>query len=178
MKRSEFLNKIKHNRRPVVVDLWAPWCTPCKVMKPALSQVEKQYAGKVDILKVNIDESAEVAKELHVMSIPTLVGFADGREIIRRTGVQTQGMLEAFFDATYKQEKPAIMPQAPATRLWRTVLGLGALVLGWYLDRSIWLMILGGLIIFSGYYDRCPIMNFLLPKIKSFFRPPKKIVND
>ncbi len=178
MKLTEFHGKIKHNRRPLVVDFWAPWCTPCKVMKPALSQVEKQYAGKVDVLKVNIDESAEVAKELHIMSIPTLVGFAEGKEILRRTGVQTQGMLGAFFEATSNQEKPAIMPQAPATRLWRTVLGLGVLVLGWYFDRSIWLMVLGGLIVFSGYYDRCPIMKFLFPKIKGVFKSPTKTAGE
>ena len=174
MNISEFKNKIKRNHKPMVVDFWAPWCTPCKVMKPALSQIEKQYSGKVEILKINIDESAEIAKELRVMSIPTLIGFADGKEIIRRAGVQTQNMLEAFFDATHKGEKPAIMPQAPGTRLWRTVLGMGILVAGWILDRSIWIMILGGLVVFSAFYDRCPIMRMVIPKLKSLFTRSNK----
>jgi thioredoxin len=158
MKKLEFLRKVKNNRNPMVVDLWAPWCTPCKAMKPTLVQVSQQYAGKVDVLKINIDESPEVMKELGVMSIPTLIGYAKGQEILRRTGIQTQNMLETFFEATYTQTKPALMPPAPATRFIRSILGIGVMILGWSLDRSLVLMILGGVVIFTAFYDRCPIL--------------------
>ena len=88
-------------------------------------------------LKINADESNEVMKYLGVMSIPTVIGFASGNEILRRSGMQTQGMLDFFFDATVNQKKPAIMPPAPATRVIRTILGLAILVLGWFWDRTL-----------------------------------------
>lgn len=138
-------------------------------MQPALDEMIEKYRGRVDVLKVNADESPEVLKELGIMSIPTLVGFAGGKEILRRSGVQTSGMLDFFFTATFNQTKPAIMPPAPAARIFRTLIGVTLLGLGWYLWRSPWVMAAGGLVVFSAFYDRCPIMNALLPKIKNLF---------
>jgi len=169
MKNLEFKRKIKTNIRPVVVDLWAPWCTPCKVMAPAFKEVSQNYNGKVDILKINADESPDVMKELQVMSIPTVIGFSNGTEILRRSGMQTAGMLDIFFQATLNGIKPAIMPPAPAARIFRTIIGLGVVLLGWFTSQSILIMVLGGLIIFSGYYDRCPIFKAIFPRIKSIF---------
>ena len=174
MKKLEFQRRIKNNIKPIIIDLWAPWCTPCKVMAPGFKETSEKYKGKVDVLKINADESTEVMKELGVMSIPTLIGFANGKEILRRSGMQTQGMLDFFFDATLNQKKPAIMPQAPATRVIRTILGLAVLVLGWFWDRSLIIMIIGGLVVFSGYYDRCPIIKAITPRIKSLFQKAEK----
>lgn len=175
MKKLEFQRKIKYNPRPIVVDLWAPWCSPCKAMAPAFKEVSQKYSGQVDVLKINADDSPDVMKELGVMSIPTTIGFAKGEEILRRTGMQTQSMLEFFFDATLSQKKPAVMPPAPATRVIRTILGLGVATLGWFvLDRSILIVIAGGIILFSGYYDRCPIFRAIAPRIKAIFQPSKK----
>ena len=173
MKKLEFERKIRNNPRPVIVDLWAPWCTPCKAMAPAFKQVSQNYNGKVDVLKINADESPDVLKALNVMSIPTVLGFSGGNEIMRRTGVQTQGMLEFFFESTLKGEKPAIMPPAPATRLIRTILGLAVLLVGWLVYHSVPIIVLGGLVVFSGYYDRCPIMRALIPRVKTLFRSGK-----
>lgn len=174
MKRLEFERRIKMSKKPVVVDLWAPWCTPCKAMGPALKQISQQYEDRVDVLKINVDESPEVMTKLGVMSIPTLVGFANGNEIVRRTGVQTPGMLDFFFKSTYEQKRPAIMPPAPAARIFRTALGIGCLAAGWYFGQSILLMVLGGLILFSAFYDRCPIMRAILPKIRGWIAKKKE----
>jgi len=64
MKKLEFERKIRNNPRPIIVDLWAPWCTPCKAMAPAFKQVSQNYNGKVDVLKINADESPDVLKAL------------------------------------------------------------------------------------------------------------------
>jgi thioredoxin 1 len=175
MKKLEFQRKIKYSPRPIIVDLWAPWCSPCKAMAPGFKEVSQKYSGKVDVLKINVDDSPDVMKELGVMSIPTVIGFAKGEEIIRRTGMQTQGMLEFFFETTLSQKKPAIMPPAPAARVFRTILGLAVAALGWFVGHSIWIVIIGGIVVFSGYYDRCPIFRAIAPRIKSLFQPSKKV---
>lgn len=173
MKKLEFQRKIKNNPRPIIVDLWAPWCAPCRAMEPAFKQTSQKYSGRVDVLKINADESPEVLKELGVMSIPTVIGFANGAEILRRSGMQTQGMLDFFFEATFNQKKPAVMPPAPAARVVRTILGVSLLIAGWFMGQSIWLMVLGGVVIFSGYYDRCPIFKAIAPRVKSLFQQAK-----
>jgi thioredoxin 1 len=173
MKKLEFQRKIISNPRPLIVDLWAPWCSPCKAMAPGFKVVSQKYQGQVDVLKINVDESPEVMKELGVMSIPTVIGFARGEEILRRTGMQTQGMLDFFFETTLSEKKPAIMPPAPATRVIRTLLGLTVAALGWFMWDSILVTIAGGIIVFSGYYDRCPIFRAIAPRIKSLFSPSK-----
>ncbi len=169
MKNIEFKRRVNNSLRPVVVDLWAPWCTPCKAMAPAIAEISQKYDSKVDVLKINVDESPEVMKELKVMSIPTLIGFAKGNEVLRRTGMQTAGMLDYFFEATMNEKKPDIIPPAPAARVFRTIIGLGVVLFGWFTERSVLLMILGGLIMFSGFYDRCPIFRAIYPRIKSLF---------
>lgn len=174
MKKQEFLRKIKYNSRPVVVDLWAPWCSPCKAMAPGFKEVSQKFSGQVDVLKINADDSPDVMKYLGVMSIPTVIGYAKGEEIVRRTGMQTQGMLEFFFETTLSQKKPAIMPPAPAARLFRTVLGLGIAALGWFVWHSILIAIVGGVVIFTGYYDRCPVFRAIAPRIKNLFQRSKK----
>jgi hypothetical protein len=112
-------------------------------------------------------------RELGVMSIPTVIGFANGQEILRRSGMQTEGMLDFFFEATYNQKKPAVMPPAPAARVVRTILGISIMVAGWFWGQSVWLMALGGVVIFSGYYDRCPVFKVLAPRVKSLFQQSK-----
>jgi thioredoxin len=86
MNSKVFFNKLKNNPRPVVVDLWAPWCGPCKAMEPAFKAAGEKFAGKVDVLKINADESPDVLKELGVRAIPTVISFAHGEAIVGGPG--------------------------------------------------------------------------------------------
>jgi thioredoxin len=173
MKNSEFQKQLADNPRPVVVDLWAPWCMPCRAMAPAFKQASQKYDGRVDILKINADQSPEVLKALKVMGIPTVVGFAGGKEILRRTGTQSAEMLDIFFDATLHQHKPDIIPPAPIDRLLRSGAGLAFMVLGWFYGQSILLMGVGGVLLFSAFYDRCPIYRAVFPRLAAMFRRSK-----
>lgn len=64
---------------PVVIDLWAPWCGPCKALTPTLESVAADYDGKIKVVKLNIDDSPKIAAQYQVMSIPTILFFKDGK---------------------------------------------------------------------------------------------------
>ena len=83
---------------PVLLDLWAPWCAPCRALAPALDAVAKRYEGRAVVAKVNIDESPEVARRLGVSSIPTLIVFDGGAEAARLVGVQSEAALARALD--------------------------------------------------------------------------------
>jgi thioredoxin 1 len=104
MNKETFLTQIKNNPRPVVVDVWAPWCMPCRAMAPALERVEKKFDGQVDLWKLNPDEDPELVRALQVMSIPTMIAFRGESEINRHTGTQNEEMLSRFFDSALTGE--------------------------------------------------------------------------
>ena len=83
---------------PVLVDLWAPWCGPCRAVAPALERLAADAAGSVRVLKVNVDESPEVSARLGVQGIPTMVLFADGREIARQVGALPGDAIRRWVD--------------------------------------------------------------------------------
>lgn len=170
MNITEFQNKVLNHPGPILIDLWAPWCGPCRAMEPAFHQISQKYAGQVEVLKINADESPEVLQSLGVMGIPTVIGFAGGKEIIRRTGMQSLEALDMIFDATFHQQKPAIIPPTPADRVIRSIAGAALLGIGWFSGQSIPLMIIGGILLFSAFYDRCPIYRAVVPRLKAFFQ--------
>ena len=83
---------------PVVVDFWAEWCGPCKMIAPILDEIANEYAGKVKIAKLNVDENPETARRYDVMSIPTLIVFKDGLPQKRLVGAKGKGQLLAELD--------------------------------------------------------------------------------
>lgn len=173
MKNSEFQKRLVENPNPILVDLWAPWCAPCRAMEPAFKQVSQKYKGQVDVLKINADELPEVMKALGVMGIPTVVGFAQGKEILRRTGQQSAEALDILFDATLHQRKPAVLPPAPIDRLIRSGAGLALLALGWFNGPSLLWLGIGGVLLFSAFYDRCPIYKAIVPRLAALFQRPR-----
>jgi thioredoxin 2 len=82
---------------PVVVDYWAPWCGPCRMVAPELQKVAVRQAGRVIVLKVNTDALSDIGQRFNIRSIPTLAIFAGGREIARTTGARPAPEIEAFI---------------------------------------------------------------------------------
>ena len=78
---------------PVLVDFWAEWCGPCKTIAPILEEIAEEQAGKLKVVKLNVDENPDVARRFDVMSIPTLILFQDGQPTKRMVGAKGKGQL-------------------------------------------------------------------------------------
>ena len=83
---------------PVLVDFWAPWCGPCKQLTPLLEKVVKQAAGKVRLVKINVDENQQIAAQMRVQSIPAVFAFVDGQPIDGFMGALPEGQIRQFID--------------------------------------------------------------------------------
>ena len=88
LKDSNFEQEVLASETPVLVDFWAPWCTPCRMRSPTVDTIAQEQAGRIKVGKVNIDEQPELAERFRVMSIPTLMVFKDGRLVDSTVGVQ------------------------------------------------------------------------------------------
>jgi thioredoxin 1 len=81
-----FESEVVNSKTPVLIDFYAQWCGPCKMMAPIIDEVAKEYAGKLKVVKVDVDESGETAATYGVTAMPTFVVFKDGQEVWRRLG--------------------------------------------------------------------------------------------
>lgn len=85
-------------QKPVLVDFWAPWCGPCRVLGPMLEKLELAYAGRIRVVKINSDQESELAAQFAVRSIPYVVAFVDGQPVDAVVGVLPEPQLRAFVD--------------------------------------------------------------------------------
>ena len=88
-----FDEHVKSSDVPVLVDFWAEWCGPCKMISPVLEEIAEEQAGKIRIGKLNIDDNLDVTRRFEVMSIPTLILFKDGEVQKRIVGAKPKGQL-------------------------------------------------------------------------------------
>ncbi len=98
MGADEFDRVIANSALPALVDLWAPWCGPCRMVAPALEQLSRDRAGTLRVVKVNVDEAPAVSEGLGVQGIPTMVLFRDGGEIARQVGAMPGDAIQRWVD--------------------------------------------------------------------------------
>ncbi len=90
---ASFEQEVLKSDVPVVVDFWAVWCNPCKMIAPTLDAVAAEFAGRAKVLKVNVDEEQDVAQKYNIRSIPTLLFFKDGKVSDQVVGVQSKQVI-------------------------------------------------------------------------------------
>jgi thioredoxin 1 len=86
----DFKAQATESAQPVVVDFWAPWCPPCRMVTPIIDELAKEFAGKVKIGKINVDENPQTAGQYNVMSLPSVILFKNGQPIRTMVGAQSK----------------------------------------------------------------------------------------
>jgi len=95
---SNFEEEVLKSDKPVLVDFWASWCGPCRMVGPAVAKLAENFEGKMKVGKINVDEQNKLASQYSVVSIPTLMIFKDGKVISQRLGAASYGTLEAYVN--------------------------------------------------------------------------------
>ena len=83
-----FTKEVLEETKPVLIDFWAEWCSPCRMMAPVVEEIANEMEGSIKVCKANVDENQDLAAEYEVMSIPTFIIIKDGKETARTIGVQ------------------------------------------------------------------------------------------
>jgi len=96
---ADFPDVADKSKLPVLVDLWAPWCGPCRMVSPALENLAHAFAGRVKLVKVNVDEAPALSQRFQARSIPTLLLLRGGREVARQIGAAPESALRTWLEA-------------------------------------------------------------------------------
>ena len=88
--KKDFENEVLKSEKPVLIDFWAAWCGPCKMLSPVVDALADEISDEVKVVKVNVDDEPELATQFNIMSIPTLVVIREGNEVNRSMGLQSK----------------------------------------------------------------------------------------
>ena len=95
----EFEQEVLNSSNPVFVDFWAEWCGPCRAVFPAVEELSGEYQGKVDFVKVNVDQNNELSQKYNIFSIPTLAIFEKGKVIAQAAGAASKEKIRSYIDS-------------------------------------------------------------------------------
>lgn len=96
-------NEITNSDIPVVVDFWAEWCAPCRMMAPILEEIKREYQGKIKVGKLNVDENSTIAGQYRIMGIPTLLFFRSGKIVDKVVGIVSRKTLDDKIEKLLKE---------------------------------------------------------------------------
>lgn len=96
---SSFNADVLKSEKPVLVDYWAPWCGPCKAIAPVLEEIAKEYEGRLQVVKVDVQDHPEVAAQFGIRGIPTLMVFKHGEAVATKVGAVNKAQLTSFIDS-------------------------------------------------------------------------------
>lgn len=102
---TEFVKEVLNSDTPVVVDFYAPWCGPCKMLAPVLEKVAGEFDGNVKFVKVNVDDAPALAATYNITGVPTIILFKDGRIADLTVGFASEGMLRSMINRVVEKEK-------------------------------------------------------------------------
>lgn len=93
-----FQKEVLDSSIPVLVDFWAEWCNPCKVLSPIIDEIGKDFIGKIKVAKMNIDQNTKISLELNIKSIPTMMIFKNGKQIAQKIGVFQKNIIVSWVE--------------------------------------------------------------------------------
>jgi thioredoxin len=170
-------NKVNKFDKPVVVEFWAKWCGPCKVMAPSLERMKGEFIGKVDLINIDTDSESKLMQELKIYSIPTFLIYNRGSLITRKTGTMGVDQLRNLFIMAETGQRNSARISS-TDRIIRVVAGSIFIAAAFFTGFTIPFLLIGGIILFSAVYDRCPIWKFVSSRISSLFHQTKPGLNN